>query len=248
MEAKYGIEIFPYKAIKPIPFCCKEYGQPFLSKFVSEHISRLQRHNFQWEDESYEDLVKKYPNCKCGIAWWTNHREQTKYGFSKFNINYNKYLKEFMIANPPTFKISQKCCDYAKKKVAEKLYKDYEADLSIIGVRKAEGGIRSSTYKSCFETSHGISQYRPVFWYLAKDKEEYEEHYHIEHSKCYTVYGLDRTGCACCPFGRHFEHELEVVKKYEPKLYKAVNNIFGDSYEYTRRYRQFVKEMNSRNN
>ena len=65
----------------------------------------------------------------------------------------------------------------------------------------------------------------------------------ITHSKCYTEYGLKRTGCAGCPFGRDFEQELDVIANYEPKLYKAVNNIFGDSYEYTRKYREFVKRM-----
>lgn len=30
LERKYGIEIERIKACKPIPFCCKEYGQPFL--------------------------------------------------------------------------------------------------------------------------------------------------------------------------------------------------------------------------
>ena len=50
---------------------------------------------------------------------------------------------------------------------------------------------------------------------------------------------MDRTGCAGCPFGRDFEKELEIIKKYEPQLYKAVTNIFGDSYEYTRKYRKF---------
>ena len=35
LEEKYGIEIKPYRAEKPIPTCCKQYGQPFLSKQVS---------------------------------------------------------------------------------------------------------------------------------------------------------------------------------------------------------------------
>ena len=60
-------------------------------------------------------------------------------------------------------------------------------------------------------------------------------------------YGLSRTGCAGCPFGRDFEFELEVIKHYEPKLYKAVNYIFGDSYEYTRKYREFRKKMEENN-
>ena len=67
--------------------------------------------------------------------------------------------------------------------------------------------------------------------------------FNIIHSKCYTEYGLTRTGCAGCPFGHNFEYELDVLQKYEPKLYKACNNIFGESYEYTRKYREFYKEM-----
>ena len=62
----------------------------------------------------------------------------------------------------------------------------------------------------------------------------------------YEEYALRRTGCAGCPFGRNFEYELEVIGKYEPKLLKAVNNIFGDSYEYTRRYKEFAKEINAK--
>lgn len=75
---------------------------------------------------------------------------------------------------------------------------------------------------------------------------DYEKHYDISHSKCYTKYGLERTGCAGCPFGRDFEYELEVIEKYEPKLFVAVNNIFGDSFEYIRKYREFCKEMDEK--
>lgn len=46
-----------------------------------------------------------------------------------------------------------------------------------------------------------------------------------------------------CPYGKDFEKELEIVQKYEPKLYKACMNIFGESYEYTRKYREFQKMM-----
>ena len=46
------------------------------------------------------------------------------------------------------------------------------------------------------------------------------------------------------PEGRNLDFELEVLKEHEPNLYKAVCNVFKDSYEYTRQYRQFCKEMN----
>lgn len=243
LEEKYGIEIKPYKAIKPIPSSCKEIGEPFISKYVSEMIRRLQKHNFHWEDKSFDELYQSYPNCKIALNWWCNNSGDK----SRFNILRNKWLKEFMVNNPPDFKISNKCCDYAKKNVAHKILIENGYELNIVGVRKAEGGIRSSNYKNCFDDNESeCDNYRPLFWYKDSDKEDYENHYNIYHSKCYTEYGLKRTGCAGCPFGRDFEFELEVIQKYEPKLYKAVNHIFGKSYEYTRQYREFYKMMNAK--
>ena len=55
--------------------------------------------------------------------------------------------------------------------------------------------------------------------------------------------GFKRTGCACCPFGSGFEEELEVVRREEPALYNLANKVFGQSYEYTRRYRQFKEAL-----
>ena len=244
LEEKYGIHIQREKAVKPIPSACKECGQPFLSKQVSEMISRLQAHGFQWEDEPFDVLIKKYPKCKCALLWWTNGRAGTSGGYSRFNIEYNKFLKEFMIANPPKFKISNKCCEYAKKKVAHQFGKKFNCDLDIIGVRKSEGGVRASAYKNCFSDNNTkTSQYRPLFWFTDSDKINYENIFDIKHSDCYEVYGLKRTGCVGCPYGRKLEDELSIVKEYEPRLLKAINNIFKDSYEYTRQYHQFVAEQ-----
>lgn len=244
LEEKYNIEIKVERAIKPIPTCCKTYGQPFLSKQVSEWITRLQKHKFQWEDEPFDVLYERYPKCKAALKWWCNEWE----GKSRFNIEYNKWLKEFMIENPPTFAISPKCCEYAKKNVLHNLINRNDYDLGISGVRKAEGGARSTAYKNCFdEKIDACDNYRPIFWYEDSTRKVYEGHYEVTHSKCYTQYGLKRTGCSGCPFGQDFEYELEVIKEHEPNLYKAVNYIFGDSYEYTRKYRAFAKINKKKN-
>ena len=247
LEKKYNINIKSYKAIKPIPTSCKEYGQPFISKNVSEMIDRLQKHGFQFEDEPLDILLPRYCKwddkrqdwigCKGALMWWCNANESPR-----FCIKFNKWLKQFMVNNPPQFKISSKCCKYAKKDVVHKLIKDGLYDLNIFGVRKSEGGIRSTSYKSCFDEANKHDNYRPLFWYMNEDKKCYEVHYNISNSKCYTHYGLKRTGCAGCAFGRDFEKELEIIKEHEPKLYKAVNNIFGDSYEYARKYREFYTQ------
>lgn len=49
--------------MKSIPACVKHYGVPYMSKYVSEQMMRLQAHHFQWEDEPLEVLLKKYPKC-----------------------------------------------------------------------------------------------------------------------------------------------------------------------------------------
>lgn len=250
LELKYGVAIKPYKAKKPIPIACKEYGQPFISKRVSDYMSRLQRHDFKWEDDEFKTLVHKYCKwnkktqkwigCYSALKWWCN-----QYDSNQFNISQNKYLKEFIIENNPQFKISDKCCKFAKKDVLNNLVFDNGYDLDIFGVRKAEGGTRASAYKSCFdEKLDGCDEYRPIFWYNNETKEKYTTHYGIHNSECYTKYGLKRTGCAGCPFGRDFEYELQVIQEHESKLFKAVNNIFGESYEYTRKYREFCQTMN----
>ena len=244
LEEKYGITIIRERAIKPIPTTCKEYGQPFLSKFVSQMIHALQLADFKWEDKSYEELSAEYPNKDSYISWWCNHRDTKDFGYSQFNIAYNKYLKEFLITNPPTFMIDNKCCKYAKKDVSKYLLKKYPSDLLVLGIRKAEGGIRTVNYKTCFsDNGSDCDTFRPIFWYQSEDKKFYCDKFGITHSDCYTKYGMHRTGCAGCPYNRYLGDDLHIMEQFEPKLYKAVNSIFKESYEYTAKYKEFCKQM-----
>lgn len=246
LEKHYNITIERERAIKPIPIVAREYGQPFLSKYVSQVIAMLQRNGFGFEDEKYEVLAEKYPKCKSAVKWWTNQYTKDN-GFekiSRFDIGYNKYLKEFMVRNPPEFKISALCCEYSKKGVAKNIIKKYHGDLNITGIRRAEGGIRAGAYKSCYTTGEAIDSYRPVFWFTNETKHKYEQAFKIKHSDLYEKYGFFRTGCCACPYSnRNLKHELDTVRKTEQNLYNAVTNVFGDSYEYTRKYYEFYDKM-----
>lgn len=243
LEAKYGITILERPARVPIPVSCKTYGQPFVSKKVSDYIERLQRHGFQWEDEPFDVLYARYPKCRAALRWWCNCFGKDGEE-SRFDISRNKWLKEFMVANPPTFRISGKCCDGAKKSVGDGVIAELSPDLLMVGVRKAEGGARATAYSGCFTPAKDtkVAQFRPLYYWKNGDKTEYEARCGVRHSCCYTKYGLKRTGCACCPFGREFETELLAARLYEPLLFQAANHIFGDSYQYTRRYRAFAAE------
>ena len=210
LEQKYGITIERVKPDKPIPTCVKQYGVPFLSKYVSEQMMRLQAHGFQWEDEPLEVLLQRYPRCKTALQWWCGERYSDEDGvqkISRFSIYRNRFLKEFIMQNPPDFPISNKCCEYAKKKPAKRIVKEHDADLDIT---------------------------------------DYEQMFDVQHSRCYTEYGLRRTGCVGCPFSKHINEELAIIEEHEPNLYKAAVNIFGKSYEYTAKYRAFVKEMKAK--
>lgn len=255
LEEKYGIKIETAKAAVSIPQSVRTHGQPFISKQVSEFIYRLQGYGFNWEDEPLEVLLERYciwdeekqdyKGCKSALEWWCDAKGEG----SMFGISRNKYLKEFLVANPPEFLIANKCCVDAKKIVKHTYIEENNVDLSIVGIRKAEGGVRSSAYKSCFSANKDTNtndkvvadEFRPIFWFKGEEKRLYVQTYGVEHSECYSTYGLKRTGCSGCPFSQSLEVELKAIETYEPKLFKAVNNIFGLSYEYTRKYHEFRK-------
>ena len=238
LEKRYNVPIVRLKAYRPIPSVCKQYGVPFLSKNISDKIDRLQRHGFQWEDRPYKELLQDYHGCKLAIDWWCNQNIR-----NFWNINYKKLLKEFLIDNPPDFKISARCCLYSKKKTAYQYEKDLRPDIVVTGMRKAEGGIRATAFDSCYSVHEDSADtYRPIWWFTNEDKEAYNKAYKIKNSKCYTRYGFTRTGCTCCPFALDFEYELNKTAIHEPKLYRAAVGVFGKSYEYTRKYLAYRSE------
>lgn len=117
--------------------------------------------------------------------------------------------------------------------------------MNCVGVRKAERGARSTAYTSCFDEGFGgiAAQFRPLFWMTDGQKKAYCDHFGIIRSDCYEIWGMKRTGCACCPFGKEFEEELAMAESYEPKMALAAQNIFGPSYEYTRAFMAFRKQQ-----
>lgn len=243
LEGKYGITIERVKAIKPIPVCVKEYGVPFLSKQVSERIADLQRVGFDYSDNDYQSTVERFPT-RAGIKWWCN-ANPSHGSRDRYNIEYNPMLKEFMLAAPPQFAISAKCCTYAKKKTAKQFQEESGADLECVGVRRDEGGVRATAYKNCYTESKDRSSdhFRPVWYLTDEDKRYYEDKFGVTHSDCYTRYGFKRTGCVGCPFNINVRNDLEAIKRFEPQMYKACMNIFGKAYEYTDAFHRFRADM-----
>lgn len=231
LESKYLISIERIRPVVTVPAAVLKAGYPFISKDVSQKINNLQTSGFRFEDDTLDNLKEKYSKCNTGLTWWTGNR-------GSYSISKN--LKKYMIDNPPDFHISDYCCHYAKKEPSRKFILDNNIDLMLVGVRQAEGGIRS-TIGSCFVEkgkSKVCDQHYPLFWWTDEDKRLYEQIFNIKHSDAYEVYGFKRTGCAGCPFNSKYKEDLQILEQYEPQLAKAVKNIFKKSYEYTEKYKE----------
>lgn len=255
---KYGIEITEYRPQKNIVQSTREHGIPFISKIVSSAMETVQKKELPFsireEYDNAEDkaakraeLRERYPKSEQGINFLCCcNRDGEPRPNIQLVIDSSKYLYEFMKENPCDFKISAKCCDYCKKKVAHKVQAGYE--MIITGERRDEGGMRSVPKSEnvngtmCFsETSSGQFRLKPLYYVSDADKAWYKERYGIRYSDAYEVYGLTRTGCCGCSISARAVEDLEKIRPYEPNVVKAAWNIFGDSYRYRQRYNDFKK-------
>jgi len=248
LEKKYGIDVIKRKPEKSVGVILRDYGVPFLSKFVSNQLERCNRINFNYDyNHKYDDEHCKKTKTQGCMKWWCQAREVKEGSRFTYNIDRNKLLKEFLSSNPPTFKISSKCCDYLKKKMGYKFDKENDIELKLLGLRRAEGGVRASVFKNCFSKGHAytnyMDNYRPLFFWHNSEKDLYKNYFNLQYSDCYEKWGFTRTGCAGCPYNPSIFKDLEVVKQWEPNMYRACNNLFGESYEYTRRYKKFKDEF-----
>lgn len=242
VEQKYGVHIERRKAKKSIPAACREHGIPFISKDMSQNIDSLQRHNFDFADTYENATIEKYGRCEDALKWYFDKRCLTKNGKKRSSIAERRLLKEFMTNNPPDFKISDKCCDYAKKDVAHEFNSEFQPDLEIIGMRQAEGGRRVGAIKNCFSLptdKKTFAEYRPLWFWTDEDKRIYKEWRNLTYSDCYEKWGFKRTGCVGCPCAAASVSQLEQAKQYEPNKVKAAYAVFGKSYEYREKYNAF---------
>jgi 3'-phosphoadenosine 5'-phosphosulfate sulfotransferase (PAPS reductase)/FAD synthetase len=204
---------------------------------------RLQKHGFDWHDTAENATAEKYGRCKSALDWYFSRRPPCKSRKSKYDIDRYKLLREFILAHPPGFLISDRCCDYAKKNVANAFDKAFKPDLKINGMRQAEGGRRAGSVRNCFTPAgaNDVANYRPLWFWSDEDKRVYKEWRGIRYSDCYEVWGFKRTGCVGCPCSSKALQELEIAAAYEPNKVKAAFAVFGKSYEYRQAYNSFKK-------
>ena len=245
VEQKYGITVERIKAKKSIPAACREHGIPFISKDVSDMLCRLQKHCFDWNDTSENATLEKYGRCKSALDWYYSRRPPSPSGKNTmYHISRYKLLREFLMAYPPDFAISAKCCDYSKKNVAKEFDQAFMPDLKINGMRQAEGGRRVGSIKNCFTpvSANNVASYRPLWFWSDADKKAYKQWRGLRYSDCYEVWGFKRTGCVGCTCNSKAIQELQIAGQYEPNKVKAAYTVFGKSYEYRKAYNHFKNQ------
>lgn len=214
IEKKYGIKIQRIRGTSVVTVI-RQYGVPILSKIRSEDIFYYLKGR-KWAIDRIDGDANK---------------DKQRYAYKPNMVAMVHYAKENGI------KISSRCCDKSKKAPIKKYIREHKIQLNVTGERKAEGGQRSSTHSSCFEEHRdGIHKYMPLWWWSDASKALFKKIEGIRYSDCYEVYGFRRTGCVGCPFSINIADDLQKMSEFEPRLFTACMNVFGEAYELTDKF------------
>lgn len=208
-ERDYRIQIVLSK--QNIRTVLEEIGYPFKSKEHSQKVS-------YYQNSGLGKTVLNY----LGQGTKTEFLcpERLKYNFT------------------PAFKIkvSDKCCRKLKKEIADKWAEENKRPIKITGMRKEEGGLRTS-HNSCTVFDEGkLLKFHPlqpitedfIDWYIAERNIKLCELY-------YPPYNFKRTGCKGCPYSLDLQTQLYIMAIYFPDERKQCEMIWGKVYNEYRR-------------
>ena len=211
------------KPRKPFAQVLKENGKPALSKLKSEALSTYHKNidNNPMQFSRVRQLV-------------TGERER---GGVKLGTPASQRLanKHYHFLHPDLgFQVSNRCCSYLKKYPFADFEKEHQMRGSFNGMRTAEGGTRSLMLTSCVRVDRkkGEEFYfsTPIFDWSNEVVDLFIKKYNIRLSDAYEKYGMVRTGCMGCPYGRNVEQELKILYDHEPNRYKATMFWLKDVY------------------
>lgn len=268
LSDKYNKEIVIEDIKGVVKDTCERFGVPFISIVVSYNISKLQSMGFEWEDESFEALCKKYlevVNKPSGrntieidgkyykgnygsLRWWCN-----QYDSKVYNINKYGYLKEFIMNNPPTFKISDKCCKEVIKKPLHKYATNNEFDIVLYDSINTSGSIknkRSNQFIKANFINRKYDQYMPIYNLSQSDIVEYKRFYDLKFSDSYEVYHNNGGICIGCPYGGYYGivQDIRMAERFAQGPGMLAKKVFEKSYEYTKEYTKFAEDNGKRFN
>lgn len=267
LSDKYGVDIDIQEIDGVVKKTTKRFGLPFLSMVVSYNIARLQEMDFEWEDKPFEELCEKYleivdkPSNKNtlelngkyykgsygALRWWCN-----QYDSRIYNINKNTYLKEFLIDNPPTFRISDKCCKEVIKKPLHK-YATNKYDIVLVDSIDIKGSMkskRSNKFIKANMVNRKYDQYMPLFDFSETDIMVYKKFYNLKFSDSYEIYHNSGGICIGCPYGGldGINADMRMAKRFAQGTGMRARKIFEETYQYTKAYTEYAIERGKRFN
>ena len=197
----------PKKNIKTV---LQENGYPFKSKEHSLYLSVFQ-------NSGMTKSVTKYLN-----------RKDNRFACpQKLRYQFNN---EFDI------KVSNKCCYKLKKDVAEDWRKENNKKITITGMRKDEGGLRTGLKGCAIFDENSLVKFHPlqpldedfVDWYIKERNIKLCELY-------YPPYNFKRTGCKGCPYSLDLQSQLDIMAMFLPAEKKQCEMIWKPVYDEYRR-------------
>jgi 3'-phosphoadenosine 5'-phosphosulfate sulfotransferase (PAPS reductase)/FAD synthetase len=137
-----------------------------------------------------------------------------------------------MFLTKAPFNISEKCCDWMKKKPLKHFvkggeYKGFKPFIGILASESQQRRLNWTKYK-CNAFGKKNMESMPLSIWLDDDIWAYIEKYNLDYSKIYDR-GIARTGCIFCMFGVNLEEEnrFEILRELHPKIYKYCINALG---------------------
>ena len=139
---------------------------------------------------------------------------------------------KYLINSP--FDVSEKCCDFLKKKPFEKFRKETGL-FPVIGTMASESRLRFQKWLkygcNSFETNM-IASYPLSIW-TENDIWAYIRKYNLPYSPIYDM-GIKRTGCMFCGFGCHIkgDRRFYFLKENKPKIYNHFMQMQNNGISY----------------
>lgn len=170
---------------------------------------------------------------RMGKDWALKHLQ----GLDRFGneSSFNRTHKRWAYLLDAPFLVSDKCCEYLKKRPA-RLYQKRTGLKQITGMMASESSLRREMYlrNGCNSFEGGHIGSTPMGFWTEQDILEYLFRYEVPIASVYgkvvhddkfkyRTTGVSRTGCMFCLFGVHLEkhpNRFEQMKLTHPKVYE----------------------------
>lgn len=197
------------KPMNNIKQTLEKYGYPFKSKEHSLFVNVYQNSGM-CKSVKYYLSKDKMINCPSNL----------RYQFTKdFNLN-----------------ISNKCCYKLKKEPISKWQIQNKKSISLTGMRKNEGGERTSINCIITDKQGNLTKFHPLAPITDNFENWFIDKYKIKLCKLYyEPFNFKRTGCKGCPFALDLQNQLDTMEQYLPNEKKQCEIIWKPIYDEYRR-------------